>query len=87
MCLGSSPLQAADRVRGSELLFAGFTRKVLTAVATSSYCSVTMDLTINDFLCCYCCGFALSSAIGCSEINTELLFHLGNAENRVTTCS
>lgn len=50
MCLGSSLLEAADHVQGSEYLFAGFTRKVLAAVAMSSYYSVSVGLTINCLL-------------------------------------
>lgn len=36
------------------------------------------------FVNAYCCGFALSIAIGASEINIGLLFHLGHFENCIS---
>jgi len=46
MCPGSSWLQAADHVQGSECLIAGLTREVFTAVAVSYYCT-WVDLSTN----------------------------------------
>lgn len=82
MCLGSSLLQAADHVQGSE--FAGLTRKVLTAVAMCYYCAL-VDFTTVFFANVYCCGFASSKVIGALEINIGLLSFLGNSENCIST--
>lgn len=73
MCLGSSLLQAADHVQGSEYLFAGLTRKVLIAVAMC-YCCALVDFTTVFFANAYWICFLQSDKNFRNKYRASVLF-------------